>query len=268
MRRRVAVTGLGCLSPLGNDALTTWTNLSNGVSGIGPITFFDAAKFPVRIAGELKDFDPSIVSLPDDLEGCLGRLHQMGVVAAMEAVSDAGGLNAVAPERIGVSIGGTGQYPTFEEIMKFAGSSSSAEWEIERFYAETETDSRWSCRRSGNTLPAVLARLFIALGPNMGVHTACASGSNAIGEAMLAIRRGEADVMITGGVDALASPIWVIGFMLLGALSESRRPPDEVSRPFDKKRDGFVIGEASVFFVLEELECALRRGSKIYAFLD
>ncbi len=266
MRRRVVVTGLGCLTPVGNDVTTTWNNLLKGVSGVDYVTHFDASTFPSKIAGEVKQFDPTTLPVDKKLLDYAGRVSQLGIAAALMAVEDAHlAIEELDPPRIGSSVGASGEYPDIEQLNYYYRFRGNKGWDYKAFANSAHIPPTWLFRRSAYTVSCLIAKLFKLSGPNMTIHTACASGSYAIGQAFRVIERGDAEVMITGGTDAISSPLWVAAFALLGALSTRQVEPQKASRPFDALRDGFVIGEGAGMLVLEELGFALRRGARIYA---
>jgi 3-oxoacyl-[acyl-carrier-protein] synthase II len=251
--RRVAVTGLGAVTPLGNDVRSTWNAAVAGKSGIDWIRAFDAAELPVRIAAEVKDFDPAQVASPKDVRK-LERNVLLSLGAAREAMGDAG-LNGFDPMRVGVifgtAIGGVNGILEQEEIRRERGAD----------------------RVSPNFLPNVLVdsasgQLAISLGikgPNYAVVSACATGSHAIGEAAELIKRGAADAVLAGGAEACMHPLILAGFTAMRGLAVENEDPPRASRPFDATRAGFVMGEGACVFVLEELEAAQRRGAEVYA---
>lgn len=250
--RRVVVTGLGAITPLGNSVSQTWEAMKTGKNGIAPITLFDAEKFKAKLAAEVKGFDPKDhLEVNDVLR--TDRYAQFAVVAAQQAVDESGIEGTVQPERFAVIFGtGIGGIRTFE---------------IEH----TKLMEKGPRRVSPLFVPMMISNMaagMIAIrhdcrGPAMPAVTACASGSNAIGEAMRLIRHGYADAVITGGAEAAVIPSAVAGFVNMQALSTSE-DPDAASLPFDKRRAGFVIGEGAVALVLEEYEHARARGAKIY----
>ncbi len=254
--RRVVVTGLGAVSPCGNNVPSTWAQVCAGRSGIGPITKFDASTWPVRIAGEVKDFDIGPVVRDKKEVKRLDLFTQYALTAAWEAVLDAG-LDPQAPlgDRAGVYVGtGIGG---IDEIAKGAV----------RFEAEGYRGlSPFFVPRSLTNLAAgQIAMRFGARGPSLCISTACATGNHSIGEAWRVIRAGDADLVIAGGTEAAVVPIGVAGFMVMKALSKRNDDPATASRPFDRDRDGFVMGEGAGLLVLEELEHARARGARIYA---
>ena len=250
--RRVVVTGMGAITPVGNTVQESWENLKAGKNGIGPITTFDTSNLKAKLAAEVKNFNPlEYMERSEMLRS--DRFTQLAVAAAEQAVEESGVKGTVDPEKFAVYFGaGIGGMITFET-------------------EHTKMIEKGPRRVSSLFVPMMIANMAagaIALhhdcrGPAMPAVTACASGSNAIGEAMRLIRHGYADAVITGGTEAAISPIAVAGFANMQALSTAENP-DEASLPFDKRRGGFVIGEGAVALVLEEYEHAKARGAKIY----
>ncbi|WP_144564043.1 beta-ketoacyl-ACP synthase II [Neobacillus bataviensis] len=251
---RVVITGIGAVTPVGNDALTTWDNIKKGVSGIGPATIFDVDKVDVKIAAEVKDFKPE--AFIDKKEARrMGRYSQFAVAASKMAVQDSGieiGVD-IHPERIGVWIGsGIGGLGEFEEQHR-------------KFIEKGQR------RVNPFTIPMFIPDMAAgqvsielgAKGMNNCSVTACASGANSIGDAFRVIQKGDVDMMVAGGTEATITEMTVAGFSNMTALSKNP-DPNTASRPFDKNRDGFVIGEGAGIIVLEELEHALARGAHIY----
>lgn len=255
MTRRVVVTGMGTVSPLGNNLATTWDAIVAGRSGVGPITRFDTTGYKTTIAAEVKGFDPKEHFAPRDIRR-LDPFVQYALVASREAVKDAqlDFRNGVA-DRTAVIIGsGIGGISTITEqtlVLHERGPSRVSPFLIPMILPETAA--------------SMVAIEFGLKGPNMAVTSACATGANAIGEASEMIRRGAADVAICGGTEAGIIPVAVAGFSVMRALSERNDEPQRASRPFDRQRDGFVIGEGAGILVLEERERALARGATIYA---
>ncbi len=253
-RRRVVITGLGAVTPVGIGVEATWRALLAGASGIGPITKFDAAGYPSRIAGEVRGFDPARYIDKKDIKK-MDTFIQYAVAASQEAVDDAG--VAVTPdnaERVGVYIGaGIGGLPGIEQYHRVLQTKGPG-------------------RVSPFFIPMVIVNLasgqvairFGAKGPNSCAVTACATGNHCIGDALRIIQRGEADVMLAGGTESTICPLALAGFGAAKALSGRNDDPAAASRPFDRERDGFVIGEGAGVVVLEELEHARRRGVRIY----
>jgi 3-oxoacyl-[acyl-carrier-protein] synthase II len=255
---RVAITGMGAVTPLGNDVPSTWEAMKAGRSGVGPITTFDTTTYPVKIAGMCDRFDAD-GRLPDSpVNRYLHRAERFGVAAAAEALADAGLEPGVyEPEQAGVSIGASVDRPTLQELSDvLAARADNNGHRLERF-----SPSR-ALQISQTTGCARIAQLMGANGPMISVSTACTASLHAIGEAYRRIQEGDVQVMVTGGYDALTSWLDVLGFALLGALTtEYNDDPERASRPFDRARSGFVIGEGATVFVLEDLDSALARGA-------
>jgi 3-oxoacyl-[acyl-carrier-protein] synthase II len=251
--RRVVVTGLGAVTPLGNSAPETWRAALAGESGIDWIRAFDAGEYPVRVAAEVKDFDPTGVASPKE-QRKLDRNVLMALAAGKEAVENAG-LNGFDPHRVGIAFGSA--------IGGIAGIMQQGEILRERGYE----------RISPSFIPSVLVdaasgQLAISLGikgPNYAPVSACATGSHAVGEAAELIKRGDADAMLAGGTEAAIQPIILAGFVAMRGLAAEDEHPPHASRPFDATRAGFVMGEGACVLVLEELEAARARGATIYA---
>jgi 3-oxoacyl-[acyl-carrier-protein] synthase II len=247
------VTGLGAITPIGNDAPSTWKAAVAGESGVDFIRAFDASDFPVRIAAEVKDFDPAAVASPKEARK-LDRNVLLALGAAKEAVADAG-LNGFDPDRVGIVFGSA--------IGGFLGIMEQSEVLRER----------GPDRVSPNFLPNVLVdsasgQLAISLGikgPNYAVVSACATGSHAVGEAAELIKRGGADAVLAGGTEACMHPLILAGFCAMRGLVAEEQHPPRASRPFDATRAGFVMGEGACVLVLEELEVARARGATVYA---
>lgn len=259
-QRRVAITGIGAVTPVGNDAPATWSAFAAGRSGVGPITTFDASAFPVRIAGMVRDFAPE-ERIPDPgLRRHLSRQGAFGVAAAQEALGDAGvGKNTYRPYERGVSVGATAGRPSLDELVeifhRYRGSLP--------LYRQKPDDV---LERDQNVPAAAIARSAGCEGPMVSISTACTASGHAIGEAYRRIQEGDARLMITGGYDSLISWLDVLGFSLLGALTrEHADEPELASRPFSADRSGFVLGEGAAMFVLEDLEGARERGATIHA---
>lgn len=260
MSRRVVITGIGAVTPVGNDATATWSGLVAGRSGVGPITTFDASTFPVRIAGQVKGFDLAGVVPDARLRRHLSRAGSFGLAAAAEAVSAAGaGRGTYPPEACGVSVGGSAGRPPLEEMADvFHTMQDGRSLRRQAPSAVLERDQQ--------TGAAAIARLAGCEGPVLGVATACTASGHAVGEAFRLVQDGDATLMVTGGYDSLLSWLDVLGFALLGALTtEYADQPERASRPFSDDRAGFVIGEGAVMVVLEEREAALARGAPVLA---
>jgi 3-oxoacyl-[acyl-carrier-protein] synthase II len=254
-QRRVVVTGMGVISPVGNTIDTMWDSLMNGKSGISKITAFDATEFDSRIAGEVKNFDPlKYVSFKESRR--MDRFAQFGVAAAKDAMKDSGiDISKEDPYRVGVLVGsGVGSLHTVQEQCKIyeeKGPSRISPFMIPLLIVN---------EAAGN-----ISIVLGAKGPNSCVATACATGSHALGDAFRIIQYGKADVMVAGGTEGCISPMGIGGFCSLKALSCRNDAPEKASRPFDKKRDGFIMAEGAGVVILEELERAKKRGAKIYA---
>lgn len=254
-KRRVVVTGLGMISPLGLDVQSSWQAIIQGKSGVGYITHFDAKDYPVRIAAEVKGFDPTkYIELKEVKK--MDRFIHFAIAATEMAIVDSKlKITPENSERIGIVIGsGMGGLPAIE------------------YYHQVLLEKGWK-RVSPFFIPMVIINLaagqisikYGIKGPNLAVTTACATGNHSIGEAFRMIQYGDADVMIAGGTEAVITPMAVAGFAIMRALSTRNEEPEKASRPFDVDRDGFVMGEGSGILILEELEHALKRGAKIYA---
>ena len=250
--RRVVVTGLGAITPVGNTVEEMWANLKAGVHGIAPITLFDTTDYKTKIGAEVKNFDPrAYMDKTDVLRS--DAYAQYGVAAACQAVEESGVIGTLPPERVAVYFGsGIGGIRTFhEEHNKLLARGPKR---ISPYFIPMLI---------GNMAAGMIAIRFNCRGAALPVVTACATGTNAIGEAMRAIRHGYADAVITGGSEAAISECGVAGFVNMQALSTSE-DPEAACLPFDKRRGGFVIGEGGAALVLEEYEHAVARGAKIY----
>ncbi|MBN1853882.1 MAG: beta-ketoacyl-[acyl-carrier-protein] synthase family protein [Pirellulales bacterium] len=267
MRKRVVVTGIGCVTPLGTDTDTLWDNLIHGRSSVRKITLFDATNFPTQIASEVHGWSPANCGLdPEEWNG-RGRHTRFAVGAAKQAVDDSGILNHVAPERLGVYLGcgeGHQDFMTFTNMMVAALTEDGLDMDSFIRAGLAQLDPMEELEQEPNMPPAYVAAMFDAQGPNANCLTACAASSQAIGEAVEILRDGDADAMIAGGSHSMIHPFGVTGFNLLTALSIRNDEPERASRPFDLHRDGFVIGEGGSMIVLEELEHAKARGANIY----
>ncbi len=255
MSRRVVITGLGAVTPLGNDVPTTWSNIVAGRSGAGPITQFDATGYKTRFACEVKDFDATQVVGRKEARR-MDRYTQFTVAAAKQALDDSR-LTVTAEDSwragvyIGTGIGGIGTLEGDVRNLIMKGPDRVGPFLVPMMLPDAAA--------------AQVAIQFGLRGPNMAVVTACASGNNAIGDAAECIRRDVADVMLAGGSDAGIIPISIAGFANMTAISSRNDAPEHASRPFDKDRDGFVVGEGAAVLVLEELAHALARGATIHA---
>jgi 3-oxoacyl-[acyl-carrier-protein] synthase II len=255
MKSRVVITGLGAITPLGNDILTTWAEIKKGTSGIAGLTKFDPAAFPSRIAGEVKKFDPHLFMSPKDAHRTDPYI-QYGLAAALMAIEDSGvTITPLLAPRFGVLVGsGRGGVTTIGKNM--AAYLSGGPRAVSPFCVPMSLVSMAS---------GYISMKLRAKGPCLDVSTACATGTHALGEAMKIIQRGDADVMIAGGAEAPITPLMLAGFCQARALSLRNSEPARASRPFDRDRDGFVLSEGAGVLILEEAGHAEKRGAKIYA---
>ncbi len=256
MSRRVVVTGMGVITPVGNDVATTWRALLDGKSGAGPITRFDASNFPVRFACEVKNFDPLRYMEKKEAKRA-DQFTQYAVAAARQAMDHAGlaERNGYDPDRTGVIVGsGIGGLKIFEEqhdVYRQRGPGKISPFFIPMFISDIAA--------------GIVSMQFNAKGPNYATVSACATSAHAIGDAYRTIQYGDAEVMITGGAEAAVTRMAIGGFANMKALSERNDSASTASRPFDATRDGFVMGEGAGIVILEELEHARSRGARIYA---
>jgi 3-oxoacyl-[acyl-carrier-protein] synthase II len=253
--RRVVITGLGAITPVGNDVNTMWANLVAGKSGVGPITHFDAAQFETRIAAEVKDFDPAALLGRRDARR-MDRFTQFAVAATLQALEDSA--LKITPENslrvgvvIGSGVGGIGTIVNEVHAMRDKGISRVSPFLVPMMLSDTA--------------PGWVAINFGIRGPNLSMVSACATGSNVIGEAADWIRYGRVDAVIAGSAEAGIVPLALAGFNVMNALSRRNEAPEKASRPFDKDRDGFVTGEGAGILVLEDYAHAQARGAKVYA---
>jgi len=255
VRKRVVITGIGCVCPVGNDAKSAWENIMAGVSGVKPVTLFDPSQFKTRIVAEVKDFDAKAL-LGRRAARRYDRVSQLALVATQEAIEHAGlAINDQNRDRVGVLIGsGVGGINTlYENMLVFVerGPSRVSPFTVPMMLPDS---------------PAGLVAIqYGARGPNMAIVTACATGTNSIGEATEMIRRGAADVMIAGSTESAINPITFAGMSIMGAISTRNDEPERASRPFDAERDGFIIGEGAGTVILESLAFAQARGANILA---
>ena len=271
--RRVVVTGVGVVASNGVGKTAFWSACRAGVSGIGPIRAFDAAHHPIRVAGECHAYDPT-AHAPDGIRRQLkvmSRAAKLGVGAAGLAVTDSGLILAAEdPERVGVVIG-TGIVPMDAgEIGPILARSVDAAGRVDPGLMCPPGESSplfplWLVKHLPNMVAAHISMAFNAQGPNNTIVTACVAGTQAIGDAFRSVARGEADIMLAGGADSRIDPLLLLGYAALGTLSTTPRNPAEMSRPFDRMRDGFVIAEGAAVLVLEEYERAKARSATIYA---
>ncbi len=261
MSARVAVTGLGAVTPVGNDADATWEALIAGRSGVGQITTFDASNFPVRIGGMVRGFDVGPY-LPDPrLRRQLSRAASFGVAAADQAMRQAGAEGAYQPEECGIAMGASAGRPEEQELARIMAAYQRSGGHDVLPQAPTSL-----LLRQQNVGSETVAQRWQLLGPMIGVSTACSASTHAIGEAFRHIQEGDARLMVAGGYDALTTWLDVLGFTLLGALTDGYNDdPERASRPFAGDRTGFVLGEGAVALVLENLEGARARGARVLA---
>lgn len=254
-RRRVVVTGLGLVSPLGIGIEQNWSSLCRGNSGIGLITYFDTTNFATKIAGQVKGFKPEDFIPKKELRK-MDPFLRFALGAARLAADDSGiQVNSKVCDRTGVILGcGLGGLSTIEEYHKVLLDAGPKK--ISPFFIPMLI---------GNMAPGLISIYHGAKGPNLSVQTACAAGTHAVGQAFHMIRDGMADIMFTGGVESTITPLGVAGFNAMRALSTRNDEPEKASRPFDRDRDGFIMGEGGAILILEELKGALERGSRIYA---
>ncbi|HYQ47762.1 MAG TPA: beta-ketoacyl-ACP synthase II [Thermodesulfovibrionales bacterium] len=254
-KRRVVVTGVGLITPLGVGVEKSWNGLAQGRSGIGPITQFDASAFPTRIAGEVHGFNPEDYIEVKEIKK-MDRFIHFGIAASTMAMEDAGlKIDEANAPRVGVYVGaGMGGLPAIEHYHKVLLEKGPRK--ITPFFIPMLII---------NLAAGQISIRFGAKGPNSAPATACATGSHAIGDAFKVIQRGDADAMIAGGTESVITAMGIGGFNAMKALSTRNSEPEKASRPFDRDRDGFVMGEGSGIVILEELGHAVKRGAKIYA---
>ena len=268
MRKRVVITGIGCINPMGNDVETMWKGLKESQSGVGYTTVFDASGFPTKISAEIKDWDVTDIGEDEGEWTDRARHTRFAAGAARQAIDSSGCLDAnLDPTRFGVYLGsgeGNQDFLSFAHMVT-AGLTEEG-LDTSRFIkAGLESLNPMAELEQEPNMPAgYMASMFNAQGPNANCLTACAASSQAIGEATEIIRRGDADVMLSGGTHSMIHPFGVTGFNLLTALSTSNDEPQRASRPFDRLRNGFVLGEGAAMVVLEELEHAQKRGAHIF----
>lgn len=267
-KRRVAVTGLGVVSPLGHDVDSTWNNLLAGQSGVAAIRHFDASAFPTYIAAEVKNFQPS-AALKTKHNRFAMPFTYYALEAAQQAFADAGIMpKACDSARWGVVTGSgmmTAEFDYLQRFQQACAIDGTADWSLlhektSEFYRLTDFG-----KTTSNSGLSLLIQHFGIKGYASSVHTACASGGQALGLAMNVIRRGDADFILAGGFDSMINPLGLSSFCLLGALSSYNDTPTTASRPFDGTRNGFVLGEGAAFLILEEWTKAKTRGARIYA---
>ena len=267
-KRRVAITGVGVVSPLGNDAQSTWSNLLAGQSGIANIQQFDASAFPTYIAAEVKNFTPAPALATKNNRYAMPLTH-FALDAAVQAFDDAGiAPTAQSAARWGVVTGSgmmTAEFVYLQRFQRACAPEGEVSWAQKQAVSQDINRLVDFGKTTSNTGLSLLIQQFGIQGYASSVHTACASGGQALGLAMNVIRRGDADYMLAGGFDSMISPLGVSSFCLLGALSTYNDTPHTASRPFDGARNGFVLGEGAAFLILEEWDAATARGANIYA---
>ena len=263
------MTGIGCINPMGHDVETVWAGLKEGKSGVGYTTIFDATTFPTRISAEVRNWDISRIGEDPAVWKNRGRHTCFAAGAARQAVDSSGILDSqLDPERFGVYLGsgeGSQDFFSFADMMSVA--LAKGQFDLERFIKRglDMLNPAAELEQEPNMPAGHMAAMFDARGPNFNCLTACAASSQAVGEATEIIRRGDADVMLSGGAHSMIHPLGVTGFSLLTALSQRNDEPTRASRPFERLRDGFVIGEGAAMVVLEDYERANRRGAPIFA---
>jgi 3-oxoacyl-[acyl-carrier-protein] synthase II len=270
--RRVVVTGLGVVAPNGVGKEAFWKACVEGRSGVGPIRTFDASAHPVKIAAEVPDFDVNEFIPPQHRKSLkiMSRAMRFGVAASALAVRDSGlELTREDPERLGVVMG-TGLVPMdLAEVAPILADSCDENGRLVAKRLGKRGDGAlfplWLLKYLPNMIAAHISMVHNAQGPNSTLTTACSAGTQAVGEAFRLIQRGDADLVLAGGADSRTDPLLLLAYTALGALSRADRPPQEVSRPFDGQRDGFVLGEGAGVLVLEEMERAKKRGAVVYA---
>jgi 3-oxoacyl-[acyl-carrier-protein] synthase II len=268
MTRRVVITGVGSINPMGHDVAAVWQGLKEGRSGVGPTTIFDASQFPTNFSAEVKNWQVDAVGEDLSTWEFRGRHSRFAAGAARQAVNDAGILDlGLDPQRLGIYLGsgeGSQDFDSFAQMM-VAGLTEDG-FDVAEFTRKglEVLNPLFELEQEPNMPAGHLAAMFNAQGPNCNCLTACAASSQAIGEATELIRRGDVDAMISGGTHSMIHPLGVTGFNLLTALSQRNDDPTGASRPFDRMRDGFVLGEGAAMVVLEELELAKQRGAHIY----
>jgi len=270
--RRVVVTGLGVVAPNGIGRQDFWSACVEGRSGVGPIRSFDASAHPVRVAAEVPDFDVTPYIPADQRKSLkiMGRAMRFGVAAAVQAVQDSGlELQRLEPDRVGVVMG-TGLVPLdLGELAPMLAAALGEDGRLQSTLLGKQGHQAlfplWILKYLPNMVATHISMALRVQGPNSTITTACVAGTQAVGEGYHLIARDEADVVLTGGADSRIDPLLMLAYLALGALSRAPRPAEQVSRPFDRLRDGFVLGEGAGVLMLEELEHARKRGATIYA---
>ncbi len=270
MRRRVVITGMGWVTPLGETLSGVWERLLQGESGVGRITLFDPTGFPTQIAAEVKEFSEDRLPLGPQHWRYQPRHTRFAVAAAAQALEDSGlELERVDPTQVGIYLGSGEGHQDFFRFCQMVVEALNEEGQLDlaRFHRQSlqELNPVLELEQEPHMPTAHIASVFNIQGPNANCLTACAASSQAVGEAVEIIRRGEAQVMIAGGTHSMIHPFGVTGFNLLTALSTQNEEPTRASRPFDRRRDGFVLGEGAAMIVLEDRQLAEQRGARIYA---
>ena len=267
--RRVVITGMGCVTPLGVGVPALWEALCAGRSGVAPISLFDASSWPTRVAGEVRDLDVDAERTRRPALKNAGRNTVFAVVAAAEAFADSGlQSDDYDPERLGVYLGSGEGIPEFSPLavsLRLSWKDGSVDKPVYLQHATRLHNGRYEFEQEPNMSGGHIAVEFNAQGVNSCCLTACAASSQALGEALETIRHGDADVMVAGGCHSMLHPLGLTGFCLLTALTTNNDNPEGASRPFDLARDGFILSEGAGMLILEELEHARKRGARIYA---
>lgn len=268
MNRKVAVTGIGVVSPLGHDVQSTWSHLLAGQSGIQNISHFDASAFPTKIAAEVKNYQAPMARIGKQAKFSMS-FTRFALDAAIQAMDDSGiAPTAADAMRWGVVTGSgmmTAEYEYLQRFQDACAATGEPDWQQLQEKTQDFCNLSDFGKTTSNTGLSLLIQQFGIQGYASSVHTACASGGQALGLAMQAIRRGDADYMLAGGFDSMINPLGLSSFCLLGAMSTLNDEPTRASRPFDGTRDGFVLGEGAAFLILEEWSKAKARGARIYA---
>ncbi|MDY6861367.1 MAG: beta-ketoacyl-[acyl-carrier-protein] synthase family protein [Thermodesulfobacteriota bacterium] len=269
MKRRIAITGIGAVTPIGHNVEESWKGFITGTSGVGKVSLFDASAFSTKIAAEVKNFDFSVSKEYVKEQDFISRACHFIIAAAKEAMDMAKiDIKNADPFKIGIALGTGEEYLSISQFEEVFGEKNIYNSMITGGYYFNNSHflgNIWPLQMSANVPSSILSIIYNARGPSYSSVTACSSSNHAIGLAMRAIESGDADIMITGGGDSLISEFSFAGFGLLGALSKNNIEPEKASRPFDLKRDGFVLGEGAGILVLEDLSHALKRKADILA---
>ncbi|MDG2380714.1 MAG: beta-ketoacyl-[acyl-carrier-protein] synthase family protein [Pirellulaceae bacterium] len=268
MRKRVVITGIGCINPMGNDVETMWQGLKESQSGVDYTTVFDASRFPTKISAEIRNWDLTDVGEDEKKWTERARHTRFAAGAARQAIDSSGCLDVTPdPTRFGVYLGsgeGNQDFLSFAKMVTAGLTEEGIDTSLFIKAGLESLDPMAELEQEPNMPAGYMASMFNAQGPNANCLTACAASSQAIGEATEIIRRGDADLMLSGGTHSMIHPFGVTGFNLLTALSTSNEEPQKASRPFDRLRNGFVLGEGAAMVVLEEFEHAKKRGAQIF----